>query len=80
MSFRQRCVIEKSGLFLLGRSREDTAHRGATDVEAAGDLGFAQAGAAQFADIIGVHGCSCRAAKPLAALPGMSESSPPAFS
>ena len=25
VSFRQRCVIEKSGLFLLGRSREDTA-------------------------------------------------------
>ncbi len=36
--FRQRCVIEESGLFLSGRSGEDAAHRSATDVEAAGDL------------------------------------------
>ena len=32
VSFRQRCLLEESGLFLPWRSREDTAHRGATDV------------------------------------------------
>jgi hypothetical protein len=45
VSFRQRGVIEKSVLFLFGRNREDTAHGGATDIEAAGDHGFAEAGA-----------------------------------
>lgn len=34
MSFRQCCVIEKSGRFLLRRSGKDAAHRSATDVEA----------------------------------------------
>ncbi len=46
VSFQQCCVIEKSVLFILGRGRKDAAHRRATDVEAAGDLGFAKARAA----------------------------------
>jgi len=46
VSFRQRCVIDKSGLSLLGWGRKDTANRSATLVEAAGDFGFAQARAA----------------------------------
>jgi hypothetical protein len=44
--FRQSCVTEESGLFLLGWSGEDAAHGGAADIETAGDLGFAEAGAA----------------------------------
>jgi hypothetical protein len=45
VSFRQCCEVEKSGLFLFGQSREDRAHRNATDVEAAGDFVLAEAGA-----------------------------------
>src|ERR1035438_2111775 len=58
---------------------EDTSHGSATDVEAPGDLGFAEAGAAQFADLIGVQCCGCGPAQTLAVQPGMSESSPYAF-
>ncbi len=39
--FRQSSVMAESVSFFLGWIREDTAHGGATDVEAAGDLGFA---------------------------------------
>jgi hypothetical protein len=55
------------------------AHGCATDIEAAGDLGFAEAGAAQFADLIGVQCCGCGPAQTLAVQPGMSESGPYAF-
>jgi hypothetical protein len=43
VSFWQRCVLVNGGLFLNG---EDTAHGGASDLQAPGDLGFAEAGAA----------------------------------
>ena len=33
VSFRQGCVIQKAGLFLLGLSGKDAAYRGTTDVE-----------------------------------------------
>jgi hypothetical protein len=46
VSFRKRCVIEGSGLFLFRRSGECASHGGAADAELAGDLGFAEAGAA----------------------------------
>ena len=63
-------------LFLLELGRKATAHRSATDVEAVGDLGFAEAGLAQFADLIGMHGCGCGSTQALAVLPGMCESGP----
>jgi predicted HTH transcriptional regulator len=44
--FRQSCVIEEAGLFLLGWSGEDAAHGGASDIETASDLGFTEARAA----------------------------------
>jgi DNA-binding beta-propeller fold protein YncE len=43
VSFRQGCVIKKAVPFLRRGSGEDTAHRGASDIEAAGDLGFGEA-------------------------------------
>lgn len=70
--FRQRCVIEKSGLFLHGRSGKYPAHGGATDVEATGDLGFAKARASKLANLIGMHGCGCGPAEALAVQPSMS--------
>jgi len=39
--FRQRCVIENPDLIISGRSGEDAAHGGASDLQAAGDFRFA---------------------------------------
>jgi hypothetical protein len=38
VGFRQRCVLQKVGLFLLGLSDKDAAYRGTTDVESSGDF------------------------------------------
>jgi hypothetical protein len=38
----------------LGSSVQDTAHRGAADLKTTGDFGFAEAGTAEFADLIGL--------------------------
>ena len=45
VSFRQACVGPRADLFLREIGRQDSAHRGAPDLETAGDLGFADAGA-----------------------------------
>jgi hypothetical protein len=44
-----------------------------------GDLGFAEAGAAEFADMIGVEGGGNGSAQAFAVLPGMGQSSPHAL-
>ena len=70
--FRQRCVIEKSGLFFHGRSGKYPTHGSTADVEATGDLGFAEARASKLADLIGMHGCGCGPAEALAVQSSMS--------
>jgi hypothetical protein len=57
----------------LGSPLQDTAHRGAADVETACDFGFAYACAAQFADLIGMQGGRNRSAQTFAVLPGVSQ-------
>ena len=55
------------------------AHRGAADVETACDFGFAYAGAAQFADLIGMQSGGKGSAQTFAVLSGMGETSPNAL-
>jgi hypothetical protein len=57
----------------LGSPVQDTTHRGAADAKTARDFGFAYAGAAQFADLIGVQGGRNRSAQTFAVLPGMGQ-------
>jgi hypothetical protein len=56
---------------------QDTAHRGATDVEPACDFGFAHPDAAQFANLIGMQGGGEGSAQTFTVLAGMSETGPP---
>ena len=54
---------------------QDTAHRGTADVKTAGDFGFANAAAEQFADLVGMQGSSNGSAQTFAVLPRMGKSS-----
>ena len=63
----------------LGSPLQDTARRGAADVETACDFGFAYAGAVQFTGLIGMQGGRDGAAQRSAVLPGMSQTGPHAL-
>src|SRR5579863_251576 len=52
---------------------QDTADGGAADAEPASDLRFADAGAMEFADLVGAEAGGKRAAQGFAVLPGMSQ-------
>src|SRR5947207_12297660 len=60
-------------------SRQDAPYRCPADLQPAGDLGFANAGAMQFPDLLGVHGRSRWPAQPFPVLPRMSQASPGPF-
>src|SRR5690349_636778 len=63
----------------LASSVQDTAHRGAADVELPGDLGFADAGTEQSADLISFEGGRNGSAQTFAVLPRMSKPCTDAF-
>src|SRR5271165_6818450 len=79
VSFRQRCVIQKLGLFLLGLSCKDAAYRGTTDAESSGELRLADTGAVQFVDLVGMQGGRDGASQTSAVLPGMCEAGTDSF-
>src|SRR5271165_5562257 len=79
VSFRQRCVIQKLGLFLLGLSCKDAAYRGTTDAESSGDFRLADTGAVQFVDLVGMQGGRDGASQTSAVLPGMCEAGTDSF-
>jgi hypothetical protein len=51
------------------RSCQNPAHGSAADTEAAGDLGYADAGTVQFPDLTGLLRCCPRASKALSSQP-----------
>ena len=62
--------------FSGNRSGQNAAHRGAADLQAAGDLGFADASAMQFPDLCGCGGPrSCGRPRRCAVLPGVRQAS-----
>ena len=75
VSFRQACIRGWADLFLGGLGRQKSPHRGAADLQAAGDLGFADPCAMQFPDLSSVDGGSSRSAEPFSILPRMSQAS-----
>lgn len=79
VSFRQACTRGCADLFLGGIVRQKSPHRGAADLQAAGDLGLADPCAMQFPDLSSVDGGSRRSAEPLAILAGMRQASPRSF-
>jgi|SRR5271156_5446861 len=56
-------------------SSQNPAHRGAADVKAAGDFGFAHASAVQLPDFRSVNGRGSRPTQPFPTLPGLSQPS-----
>ena len=63
-------------LFHENRSGQNPANRSAADLQLAGDVELADAGAVQFPDFRSVCGRSCRTTQPFAILPGLSQASP----
>ena len=63
----------------IQRHTQNPANRGAADLKAAGDFGFADAGAMQFPDFRSVYGRGCRPAQPFPVLPGWAKPSPRSF-
>jgi hypothetical protein len=58
---------------------QDTPHRGAADVEAAGDSRFAESGTTQLADLIRLQGDGNGSTQSFAVLPGIGQASAHAF-
>ena len=61
------------------RLSQNPANRGAADLQAAGDLGFADAGTMQLPYFVGVETCGGGPTQPLAVLPGMGQAGAHAF-
>jgi hypothetical protein len=59
--------------------RQNPANRGATDLQPAGNLGFAETGPMQFSDFRSVHSCGSRPTEPFAVSTGVGQACPGSF-